>query len=104
MKKILFIMILATTFIPVMQIGASSSGMNKGYKVQTLDSQISLNANSENIDVSDIKNQFQPEKIKAERGINKIRRTKELIPRKSFSGKKKDRLLGIFLLAYGGKR
>ena len=104
MKKILFIVILATTFIPITQIGASNSGMDNRYKVQTLDSKISINTNSDIIDVSNIKNQLQPEKIKVEPTIKKARMTNENISGKSFSGKKKDRLFGILLLAYGGKK
>ena len=104
MKKILFIMILATTFIPVTQIGATNKGMDERYKVKTTDSQISLNPVSELLDVENINNQLPPDKIKTEHRIKRTHRAKELLPRKSITGRKKDRLFGILLLAYGSKQ
>ena len=104
MKKLLFIMIMATTLITVTPIGASNQGMNERYKVKTMDSQISLSTALDVQNISNVENRFQPEKIKLEKRIRKIDRTQKRIARKGISANKKDRLFGILLLAYGGKR
>ena len=104
MKKILFIMILATTFIPVTPIGASNRGMNDTYKVKNIDSQISHNATSELQDISNIEDQLVQKKIQVENRIDRTKEIKEMANRKSVASKKRDRLFGILLLAYGGKR
>ena len=88
MKKILFIMILATTFISVTQIGASDREMDERYIVKPIDSQISLNPASELPDVQITKNQCLPEKIKIEHRVKRTNRAKEMLPRKTITGKK----------------
>ena len=90
MKKILFILILATVFIPVSQTGASLEDINKQdkqitEKVQTVQKQVSNSV--------DLLKSETPVKIK------KVKSLKNKLP-----SNKRDRLFGLMLLAYGGQR
>lgn len=105
MKKTLFIMILAAILIPVTPIGASNSGMNTEIsRPDTVDTQMRSNPASEMPNLSGIEKQVQSEKNKVKNSVKRSYRTKKVLSRKSISGNKRDRLFGILLLAYGGRR
>lgn len=100
MKKILFIMILATTFIPVPQTGASIGEMNGSNKAKVKEAQMVEKA-PDNISVNE--SNLMHGKIKEEK--TKIsNNSRQKLVKKSMSSEKRDRLFGLLLLAHGGQR
>jgi hypothetical protein len=100
MKKILFIMILATTLIPISQTVASDGNRNISYKakdVQTVSRQ-------EPDNVLNSESSLMPEKTNREPENKNISRSKTRLKKDRISSEKKDRLFGLLLLAYGGQR
>ena len=101
MKKILFIMILATTFIPVPQTGASIGEMNGSNKAKVKEAQIMVEKAPDNISVNE--SNLMHGKIKEEK--TKIsNNSRQKLVKKSMSSEKRDRLFGLLLLAHGGQR
>ena len=104
MKKIMFIMILATTFIPLPQISASNKGMNDQYRLKTNVPQIMVKQASDKLDLLSDETQLQPVKIRREARIKNTSWHKERLAKKKISSSKRDRLFGLLLLAYGIRR
>ena len=102
MKKILFIIILATTFIPGSQTGASMGDTNVSNKFKTNESQTMV----KQVSVNEVENEAQmiPGKIKKEERTDKISIRRHRLGTKSISSEKRDRLFGLLLLAHGGQR
>ena len=99
MKKILIIMILATIFIPISQTGASMGNKDMAYesKSQIMTKQVS----------DDILSRVSfnaPEKVKKEERAEKSTFKMQKSAKKRISSERKDRLVGLLLLAYGGQR
>lgn len=90
MKKILFILILATVLIPVSQMGASLEDNNKQDKQITEKVQIVQKQVSNSVDL-----------LKNETPV-KIKRVKSL--ENKLPSDKRERLFGLMILAYGGQR
>ena len=101
MKKILFIMILATTFIPGPQTGASIGEMNGPNEVKA---QIMVDHVSNYI--LDNETKLTPGKIIKEEKTKKshISRQRIVKVKENMSSEKRDRLFGLLLLAHGGQR
>ncbi len=102
MKKILFIMILATTFIPITQTGASLRDMDvsdkfKAKEAQTITKQVPGN-------LLKCESQPAPEKIKSEERAKKSIINRQKLTKKKISSERRDRLFGLLLLAHGGQR
>ncbi|MBN2418554.1 MAG: hypothetical protein JXL81_04165 [Deltaproteobacteria bacterium] len=102
MKKILFIMILATTFIPVPQTGASIDETDILNKVKANEVQTVVKHVSDNVLDNDV--QLISSEIKRDKRVNKNNIKKQRLVKKSISIEKRDRLFGLLLLAHGGQR
>jgi len=102
MKKILFIMILATTFIPVPQTGASMGDINISDELKAKETQTIVKQVSDS--VLDNKAQLIPGKIIKEESTRKSYISRQRLAKKSKPGDKRDRLFGLLLLAHGGQR
>ena len=103
MKKILFIMILATIFIPISQTGASMGDMKDvSYKLKANKAQIIVKQESNN--ELNSKSLLTSEKIKKKARISKASLRKKRITKKRISEERRDRLFGLLLLAHGGQR
>ena len=102
MKKILFIMILATIlFIPISQTGASLGEMNVSHnqKEQTM-----KNQTSKGIDVLDSEKLLESKRLKRKAKIRKIHQNRARLTSKKISIERRDRLVGLLLLAHGSQR
>jgi hypothetical protein len=104
MKKLLFIMILATIFIPVTQTGASNKEMNMQYKPKAVEVQSIVKQDSNGLDAVNSEKLLQAKKLKSEERIKKISRMKTRLSKKRISSERRDRLFGLLLLAHGGQR
>ena len=104
MKKLLFIMILATIFIPVTQTGASNKEMNMQYKPKAVEVQSIIKQDSNGLDAVNSEKLLQAKKLKMEERIKKISRMKTRLSKKRISSERRDRLFGLLLLAHGGQR
>ena len=90
MKKILFIMILATIFIPISQTGASLGEMNVSHnqKEQTI-----KNQTSKGIDVLDSEKLLESKRLKRKARIRKIHQNRARLTDKKLSIERRDRLV-----------
>lgn len=104
MKKILFIMILATIFIPISQTGASMGEMDVQNKLKTYEAQTMAKHTSKGIDILNSDKLLQSKRLKREARIRRITQNRARLTNKKFSSEGKDRLLGLLILAHGGQR
>lgn len=101
MKKILIIMILATTFIPMSRTGISLGEMNLQNKQKAKEIQTVVKHESKEIRTATHKKLFQSKIQRKEARIGKISQNNAKL---KIPSEKKDRLFGLLLLAYGGQR
>ena len=92
MKKIMFIIILATTLIPISQTGASMSDSSVSYKAKEVQTAVKN------------KSLLTPEIIEQKADVKNNSRSKARLSKKRISNEKRDRLFGLLLLAHGGQR
>jgi hypothetical protein len=98
MKKLLFIMILASIFIPVTQTGASNKEMNMQFKPKAVEVQSMIKQDSNGLDELNREKLLQAKKLKREA------RNEARLSKKKISSERRDRLFGLLLLAHGGQR
>jgi len=102
MKKILVIMILAITFIPISQTGASMRDKDVRYNSQAKESHIMANMVQDNTLKDVLKT--APNKVKRDEKAKKCTLNRQKPIKKRISSERKDRLVGLLILAYGGQK
>lgn len=102
MKKILIIMILATIFIPISQTGASMRDKDAMYESKAKKSHITTKMVHDN--TLNSASLTVPDKVKKEENTNKSILNSHKSAKKRISSERKDRLVGLLLLAYGGQK
>ena len=101
MKKLLFIMILATTFLPISQTGAE---MNVQDKQKANEVKAEKKQTSKGIDALNSEKPLQSIKLKKEVNINKKSQNRARLTNKKIANQRKDRLFALLLLAHGSQR
>lgn len=98
MKKLLITMILTIAFISVPYTDSANNNMNVQARVNTIDEQAHI------IKKRDIKAQPGNRVIKHEFSAKRISGLNERLTANGIPDKKRDKLFGLLLLAYGGKK
>ena len=103
MKRLMFIMMLAITFIPITHIAASNGEMNTEYKPEIISEKAFNKGDYIKQGISIEKNLLHAEKIK-DLNINcRASRLKEKLIKRNLPDKKRERLCRLLLLAHGGQ-
>ncbi len=104
MKKIMFIMMMAVTFIPITHIAASNGEISSEFKSDIVNS-FAVEQNDYEQSETGLTNSTQDaQKIKRLNRVREISGLRKKMAERKISDEKRDRLLGLLLLAHGGRR